>query len=483
MSYWCLLATAAVVVALTTATPLDDYVNKPDATYQYEDLGNPFKGDGYTSYFINMTSQTWLSSAKVSQSVWWHYMVINIPDKLQFPDTAFLYITGGSNHDGVPDITSSDCLLTTVMAFATGTVTATLFQIPNEPIIFAEDPQQKSRSEDAIIAFTWYHFQSHTDQPDYLLRLPMTKAAVRALDTMSDFAAKKNPQANITKFVVAGASKRGWTTWTTGAVDKRVIGIVPIVMDELNFVKNAHHHFRSLGGWTFAFKDYYELNVTGDLDDPQTAQLTSIVDPFAYKERLTMPKLLISTSGDEFFLPDDSYYYWDDMKGEIYTRVLANAEHSCVGHFTSLELSIRAFYLSILQNFPRPVMKWTLNQTVDGGYITMTADKKPSTVVVYHATTLTNKRRDFRLLIGIPDPSKPTPQPVFWFAEDLEPQPTGEYVAKMSAPEQGWRGFFIQATFPGPQGSVFEFTTQINIIPNTFPFPDCSNSGCQGTLV
>ena len=32
-------------------------------------------------------------------------------------------------------------------------------------------------------------------------------------------------------------TQRGWTTWTVAAVDKRVIGIVPIVMDELNFVK------------------------------------------------------------------------------------------------------------------------------------------------------------------------------------------------------------------------------------------------------
>ena len=61
MFYWSPLAIVTVVVALTTATPLDDYVNKPDATYRYRDLGNPFKGDGYTSYFINMTSQTWLS--------------------------------------------------------------------------------------------------------------------------------------------------------------------------------------------------------------------------------------------------------------------------------------------------------------------------------------------------------------------------------------------------------------------------------------
>ena len=52
---------AAVSLVPAAATPLDDYVNRPDATYEYRDLGNPYKGDGFTSYFINMTSQTWLS--------------------------------------------------------------------------------------------------------------------------------------------------------------------------------------------------------------------------------------------------------------------------------------------------------------------------------------------------------------------------------------------------------------------------------------
>ena len=51
-----------------------------------------------------------------------------------------------------------------------------------------------------------------------------------------------------THHVVGGASKRGWNTWLVGAVDPRVIGIVPIVMDELNFMENIKHHYRSLGG-------------------------------------------------------------------------------------------------------------------------------------------------------------------------------------------------------------------------------------------
>ena len=40
-----------------------------------------------------------------------------------------------------------------------------------------EDPTQKSRDEDGIIAYTWYHYLMEPDKPDYLLRLPMTKVS------------------------------------------------------------------------------------------------------------------------------------------------------------------------------------------------------------------------------------------------------------------------------------------------------------------
>ena len=55
----CLLA--AWSISFAGSTPLDDYVNAPDESYGYEDLGDPYRGKGYSSYFINLTSQTWLT--------------------------------------------------------------------------------------------------------------------------------------------------------------------------------------------------------------------------------------------------------------------------------------------------------------------------------------------------------------------------------------------------------------------------------------
>ena len=70
--------------------------------------------------------------------------------------------------------------------------------------------------------------------------LPMTKSAVKGLDTIQDFMAKlDNP---IDGFLVAGGSKRGWTTWFTGVVEpERVLAIAPVVMDLLNMHVNLKH--------------------------------------------------------------------------------------------------------------------------------------------------------------------------------------------------------------------------------------------------
>ena len=68
-----------------------------------------------------------------------------------------------------------------------------------------------------------------------------------------------------THHIVTGASKRGWATWLVGAVDPRVMAIVPVVMDELNFLDNIKHHYRSLGGNILEFHIQYTLCQAGHL--------------------------------------------------------------------------------------------------------------------------------------------------------------------------------------------------------------------------
>ena len=76
------------------------------------------------------------------------------------------------------------------------------------------------------------------DDSEWLIRFPMTKASLRAMDTVTDFAEKELGIKNLDYYLVSGASKRGWTTWDVGAVDQtgRVTAIAPVVLDAVNFV-------------------------------------------------------------------------------------------------------------------------------------------------------------------------------------------------------------------------------------------------------
>jgi len=82
------------------------------------------------------------------------------------------------------------------------------------------------------------------------------------MDTVTAFCATTaGGSLNIAKFVVAGASKRGLTTWITAAADPRLIAIVPMVIDLLNQVKSFEHHYQAYGFYSEAVKDYQDMKL------------------------------------------------------------------------------------------------------------------------------------------------------------------------------------------------------------------------------
>jgi len=371
-------AAAAVLISIAAAalagekagtfTPLDDYVQAADSHYKYE-LARTIPGDGYTTYVLDMTSQAWRSPSEVDRTVWKHWLTIIKPDKVSY-STGFLWITGGSNKDKAPE-KPDDSLAD--YAVTTHSVVSELRMVPNQPLVFPDDG--KERTEDGIIAYTWDKFL-HGGDDRWPARLPMTKSAVRAMDTISSFCgSNKGGKVDVKTFVVGGGSKRGWTTWTTAAVDKRVVAIVPAVIDLLNIEPSFQHHYRAYGFFAPAVQEYEERGLMDWIGQPRYRELMKIVEPFSYRDRLTMPKLLINSAGDQFFVPDSSQFYFDDLQGEKYLRYVPNADHSLKK--SDARESMGAFYEAILRKTPRPRFSWKLEQD---GSISVKAADKPSAV-------------------------------------------------------------------------------------------------------
>jgi len=433
------------VAQLVFATALDDYVAAPDASYKYT-VEKIIEAAGYKAYVIDMTSQTWRSKDEVDRPQWQHWLTVVKPDKAT-GDTALLYINGGSN--GKPAPTSADMMLG-MIAMTTNTVVADLKMVPNEPLNFPDGG--RPRSEDAIIAYTFDKYLA-TGDATWPLLLPMVKSAVRAMDTMqSVMKGLDNGPVEIKKFVVAGGSKRGWTTWLTAAVDKRVIAICPAVIDVLNMGESMKHHYGAYGFWAPAIDDYEEMKVFDRLDTPRGRELQSFIDPYSYRERYKMPKFLLNSSGDQFFVPDSAQFYFHDLPGEKYVRYFPNTGH---GLDLSAFGAVTTFYKSVLAGAERPKFDWTVGKD---GAIVVTATTKPTEVRLWQATN--PEKRDFRIDVLGP----------VWSCTGLDAGADGKYVGKAAEPEKGWTAYFIELAFDGGEIGEYKFTTEVRVVPDRLPF-------------
>jgi PhoPQ-activated pathogenicity-related protein len=434
-------------------TALDEYVAKPDPTYTFK-LANTIPGEGFTAYVIDMTSQTWRTPQEVDRTVWQHWVVVIKPEKVA-SDTGLLFISGGGNGRPAPTSLDDEDRMLVEFAKATNTVVTALYQVPNQPLVFADDPDNP-RVEDDLIAYTWDKFLKTGDET-WPARLPMTKAAVRAMDTITAFMASgEGGNVPVSKFVVAGGSKRGWTTWTTAAVDKRVVAIAPFVIDMLNLQESFKHHYRAYGFWAPAVGDYTEMGLMDWLGKPQYRDLMKIVEPYEYRSRFTMPKYIVNSTGDQFFLPDSSQYYFDDLPGEKYLRYVPNTDHGLGG--SDAPQSFAAWYASIVYDKPRPKFSWTLE---DDGSIRVQVVDKPLEVKLWQATN--PKDRDFRLVtIG-----------KNWTATTLTDSGNGVYVGQVPKPETGWTAFMVELTYDsGIPQAPYKFTTPVRVVPDVLPYAD-----------
>tara|TARA_B110000208_G_scaffold166037_1_gene204655 strand:+ start:174 stop:1187 length:1014 start_codon:yes stop_codon:yes gene_type:complete len=302
-----------------SADPLSDYLNKPESVYKWENTGATINiGLGAsTGYVLNVTSQTWLDPTRAhgpyGGAVWTHQVVVIVPKVLKQSKVAMAYLTGGCNeHPSVPKATDEDILVAATVSESTGAIAIVVFQLPNCHIVYPSDPSKKGRSEDAMIAWAWHEFlTSGGTNPEWLPRLPMVKAAFQCMRAAAEFTKTMSTPHTLGGWLVAGASKRGWTTWMVGAATcvgahcVEIVAIAPLVPIVPSLVAEMHRQWMAYGGWTFAFADYLAVNLTSHIDDPVMKKLTDAVDPMNFYDRLArIPKVAVLSSDDEFMMMD-----------------------------------------------------------------------------------------------------------------------------------------------------------------------------------
>ncbi len=307
------LAALAALPALAPAAPdapappteLTDYVAKKDDSFAWK-LADTQKSDAGTVYTIDLVSQTW------HEIKWEHKLQVFVPKGADPRATMVLW-----NQGGKPDLVSS--LLGLKIAERVRAPVAFLFGVPNQPLF-------GGKGEDALIAETFVQYLD-TKDGTWPLLFPMVKSVVRAMDALQAFA-KKEWDFEVKSFVVTGASKRGWTAWLTAATgDRRVKAIAPIVIDTLNLPVQMKNQVAAFGKPSDMIRDYTARKLIPIPETGEGQKLWKMVDPWVYRDRLTMPKLIINGTNDPYWPLDALNSYWDDLKGDKWVLYVPNAGH------------------------------------------------------------------------------------------------------------------------------------------------------------
>lgn len=450
LGWLCALGFAATAAAeLPRRTALDDYVAAADSSYAWRVLSTVDADDGSRTVVVDMVSQHWLTDADVDRTAWQHWLTLSIPASVR-SDTGLLFIGGGSN-GREPPTTASERIAG--IANATQTVVAELGMVPNQPLVFHDDGEP--RTEDDLIGYAWDQYLE-TGDARWAPRNAMVKSAVRAMDAITELMASETGGNRVVdRFVVAGGSKRGWTTWITGAVDDRVVAIIPIVIDVLNVDPSMRHHFAAYGFWAPSVGDYVAHGIMQRMGDPRLATLYQFVDPYSYRHRLTMPKLVVNAAGDQFFLPDSWRFYWRDLRGENYLRYVPNADHGLGG--TDAVETLVAFHSLMANGLKPPQYAWSV--TDDGSLVVMT-ETPPREARLWQAHN--PQARDFRVeTLGHAYESTP-----------LAPDARGLYVADPPENDGGWTAWFVELTYDVAAPTPLKLTTGVMVTPDTLPFAD-----------
>lgn len=438
-------AAQAIATSAKPVTELFDYVRAADESYKWNVKKEARIGKTTYAELI-VTSQTWRDKP------WRHQMFVLTPKSCQATNQhALMVIAGGAWRDGLADKEREtklprEALLFSAAAEKLGMPVVILLQVPQQPMF-------DDLYEDALISHTFEQYM-RTGESDWPLLLPMTKSAVRGMDTAQAYLRSKADAAReaggesdvipaVKKFIVTGASKRGWTTWLSSVVDERVDAIAPMVIDVLNMPQQMKYMEECWGAQSEQIRDYTEKGLHKLMETERGRRLNQIVDPYAYRKQIDQPKYLLLGTNDPYWPVDALNIYWDELQGPKHILYVPNAGHG-LDDMTRVVGSLVNFGRFSAAGKTLPEIDWKHDRDGDESSLQMKVpgDKLPEKVRLWTASSDDRDFRDER-----------------WTSTEMAQDEVGVWMGKSACSDSGYHAVFGEAQFAGESMPYYLSTT------------------------
>jgi len=436
LAIWLLMA-SPVIVDAAPAEPgeLARYVAAPDPSFEWREIGTMRLGSAEIVELL-LTSQTWRGIP------WKHQLVMVRPSHVAASSRQmFLFVDGGrwkpEYENGISAMSGNVPRKAQIFVRLAETLKApiaVLRQVPFEPMF--------DRREDALIAYTFDQYLS-SGETDWPLLLPMVKSAVRAMDAIQAFT-RQRWQLPVDSFTVAGASKRGWTSWLTAAVDPRVAAVAPMVIAMLDMPAQIELQRETFGGLSEEVQDYEDIHLPERMDSERGRSLLAMVDPYQYRDELTASKLIVLGTNDRYWPLDALKLYWDALPEPKRVLYVPNKGHD-VNDIDRLLGSLTALHRYSNDGKPLPAVTWSYDAGTDRLGVDVHSSRAPSRTLAWTATSPT---RDFR--------------DAHWTSHQCK-HSGRKYVCGVARPSAGFVAMFAELWFKDAGYPAFPLSTVVCI--------------------
>jgi PhoPQ-activated pathogenicity-related protein len=399
------------------ASELVDFVTRSDPATQWLKRSEREVG-GAREIVAELVSQAWRGVA------WRHELRVVVPPRRAGGGVAVLVVGGDRAHGAIDERR---------LAQDTDVITSYLRSVPNQPLFGV--------SEDSLIAYSFEQYL-RTNDADWPLLFPMTKAAAKAMDAIPALVGGGAAD-EIRRFVVTGASKRGWTSWLAAVADPRVAAIVPMVFDNLNFGPQMKNQMAVWGHYSEMLGDYTERSLQALIGTERGRALVAMVDPFAYRAILArVSKLVVNGSNDPYWDVGAADLYWNDLDGPKALVCVPNA-----GHDAGSDSRSEAALVELVRRTAAGRTMPELSASDGGGQrATIRSDETPQRVLVWRAES---GSRDFRS--------------ARWRASEAQRE-GDRFVADVAPAADRHTAWFAEAEYPSA-GRSFTLSTPVRILP------------------
>jgi len=227
-----------------------------------------------------------------------------------------------------------------------------------------------------------------------------------------------------------------------------------MVIDILNMPVSLDYQIETWGEYSEEINDYVKLEIPQSVNSESGTAISKMIDPYSYRAKLTMPKMIFMGTNDPYWVVDNIKNYYDDIPGQNLIHYVPNAGHD-LGDGVQAFGALNSFFGTTLRSKDYPTCSWKVKQGKKGLKLEIqSTDDELIEAVLWSAQSDT---RDFRKQK--------------WSSRSLGQGGKKKIKLSQPFPSTGYQAFYIDLRHKDPNGGApYTTSTWMSLTDNTVVF-------------